>query len=127
MAVINRSIRSATGGGNFNATSVPIDEETQKLELVTAKDNSTIDKKTAISEVSLDGKKIPVVNGKYNAEVIKEVTEDGKVTQTLRITDWNYSNEPVLEFDTTFANNTPAQISAISAEISKNNEKVSSL
>lgn len=52
-----------------------------------------------------------IVTGKYNIEVVEEA--DG--TQTLNITDWDY----VPKFDRVFANNTPAQISAVSAEIAK--------
>lgn len=50
--------------------------------------------------------------GEYNIEVV-----DLGETQELHITDWDY--EPP-KFDPVFGNNTPAQISAISAEISAN-------
>lgn len=118
MAVINRSIRSASGGGSFNIENVKINEETQKLDITSTKENGTFDKKTPIAEVSLDGKKIPVVNGRYN--IVPTISEDGN-TQILDIADWNYSDSKLPEFDTTFANNTPEQISAVSAEIAKNN------
>lgn len=116
MVVINRSLRSAGGsGGSFNIESVILDEETQKLSIVSTKENTTVDKETPVTQVSLDGRKLPVVNGRYN--IVSTMSEDGK-SQILDITDWNYSNLPT--FDEVFANNTPEQISAISAEIAKN-------
>ena len=116
MVVINRSLRSAGGsGGSFNIESVILDEETQKLSIVSTKENTTVDKETPVTQVSLDGRKLPVVNGRYN--IVSTMSEDGK-SQILDITDWNYSNLP--NFDEVFGNNTPEQISAISAEIVKN-------
>lgn len=53
-------------------------------------------------------------NGEYNIESIIEA--DG--TQTLKITDWDYVPKP--KFDRVFANNTPAQIDAVSKEIASN-------
>lgn len=51
--------------------------------------------------------------GEYNIEAV--INEDG--TQTLNITDWDYVPAP--SFEPIFGNNTPAQISAVSAEIAK--------
>ena len=116
MVVINKSLRSAGGsGGSFNIESVILDEETQKLSIVSTKENTTVDKETPVTQVSLDGRKLPVVNGRYN--IVSTMSEDGK-SQNLDITDCNYSNLP--NFDEVFGNNTPEQISAISAEIVKN-------
>lgn len=69
---------------------------------------------TKIEELiqKLSGKS--VTNGKYNIEVIEEA--DG--TQTFNITDWDYVPKP--SFDRVFANNTPAQIDAVSKEIASN-------
>lgn len=53
-------------------------------------------------------------SGKYNIDSIIEA--DG--TQTLNITDWDYVPKP--SFDPVFANNTPAQIDAVSKEIASN-------
>lgn len=86
---------------------------------------SKLDTTTPVSMIEVDGIGVLVVNGKYNIEAIEE--EDG--TQTLNITDWNYSknNEnpdaPANPetFDRVFANNTPAQIATVSSEIAKNN------
>lgn len=57
-------------------------------------------------------------NGLFNIEPLLETDENGKVTQTLKITDWDY--EPAPKFDRVFANNTPAQIDAVSKEIASN-------
>ena len=72
----------------------------------------------------LKGKKINIprtikTGGLYNIEVIDRYDDDGKKYQTLDITDWDYSPRP--KFDPVFGNNTPAQISVVSDEISKNN------
>ena len=53
-------------------------------------------------------------SGKYNLDVVEE--SDG--TQTFNITDWDYVPKP--KFDRVFANNTPAQIDAVSKEIASN-------
>ena len=52
-----------------------------------------------------------IVGGQYKIDVVDEV--DG--TQTLNIMDWDYVPAP--SFDRVFANNTPAQIDAVSKEI----------
>jgi len=58
--------------------------------------------------------KVISVGGKYNIEVIDKFDEYGNKYQTLNITDWDY-----LPYDRVFGNNTPAHISAVSAEIAK--------
>jgi hypothetical protein len=67
-----------------------------------------------VRKITVGTEVMPLYNGKYNIEAV--LKEDG--TQTLNIFDWDYV-EPQY-WDSTFANNTPAQISRVSAEIEKN-------
>ena len=55
-----------------------------------------------------------IIGGQYKIDVVDEL--DG--TQTLNIMDWDYVPAP--SFDRVFANNTPAQIDAVSKEITSN-------
>lgn len=59
-----------------------------------------------------------VENYGYKIETEYETDESGNQTQILHIYDWDYV--PPLSFDPVFANNTPAQIDAVSEEIAKN-------
>ena len=58
-------------------------------------------------------------SGKYNIEVIQNTDKNGKITQTLNITDWDYVPAP--SFDPVFANNSWTQIAQASQIIKDNN------
>lgn len=58
-------------------------------------------------------------NGEYNIEIVEETDENGKVTQTLNITDWDYVPKP--SFDRVFSNNSWTQIAEASEIIKQNN------